>query len=135
MQTQIRNYQHWILQIHTDQSYLGRCVIWCRRENVNDLADASLEEQIELFVILKDIRSALIKAFEAEWFNYTFLGNETRHLHCHVIPRYSSPRQFEGLIFTDEQWGHNPYKGIKKDFVTTPELLKYIKDKLIENLR
>ncbi len=128
----IKEYKHWLVQVHTNQSYLGRCIVWCKRENALDLADATLDEQKELFAILEKLRETAKKVFQPDWFNYAFLGNETRHLHGHFIPRYSSPRQFEGTTFVDEQWGHN-YK-TDKNFVTPPEVLETIKLKLKREL-
>lgn len=131
----IKDYKYWQVQIHPDQSHLGRCVIWCLRKEAEDLAGATPEEQTELFQILKDLCSAITQAFQANWFNYSFLGNKSHHLHGHFIPRYESPREFAGITFTDEQWGHNPYKGPKKDFVTSPELLEQVQTKLKKVLR
>jgi diadenosine tetraphosphate (Ap4A) HIT family hydrolase len=130
----VKDYKFWSVQVHQNQSYLGRCVIWCIREDAEDLADANPGEQEELFKVLQDVRKAAMKAFGAEWFNYSFLGNETRHLHGHFIPRYSSPQVFEDVTFTDEQWGKNPHKGEKKDFIASPELLESIRLKLKESL-
>ncbi len=128
----IRDYTYWTVYAHKNQGYLGRCVVWCKREDAIDLADATEEEQKELAVILKDLRSAIQQAFQADWMNYAFLGNATRHLHGHVIPRYSSIREFEGITFTDEKWGHN-YK-TDHNFVTQPEVLEAVKLKLQKEL-
>lgn len=129
----IKEYTYWSVYIAEDQSYLGRCVIWCKRDSAMDLADVTLEEREELFVILKQLKQAIIKAFQADWFNYTFLGNEIPHLHEHVIPRYKTPKDFEGVLFVDEQWGHNPYKGGKNKFISS-DIVEKIRLKLIESI-
>ena len=36
-----------------------------------------------------------------------FLGNETYHLHGHVIPRYKKQIEFKGIVFEDKLYGHN----------------------------
>jgi len=128
----IKDYTHWAVYIAKNQGYLGRCVIWCKREDVKDLADATPDEQKELFVVLKDLREATKEAFGANWFNYAFLGNETRHLHCHFIPRYASEREFAGMKFTDERWGHN-YR-TDEGFVTSEDIFEKIKDALEKEL-
>ena len=128
----VKDYRYWHVAVHPDQGYLGRCVIWCKRENALDLADATLDEQKELFEILYALREATKKLFQPDWFNYAFLGNETRHLHGHFIPRYSSPRQFGGRAFTDERWGHN-YQ-TDKNFEVTQELWEAVRSKLKEQL-
>lgn len=124
----IKDYPHWSVMVHENQGYLGRCIVWCKREDAFDLADATEDEQKELILILGELREAAKRAFQTDWFNYAFLGNGTRHLHCHFVPRYSSPRTFEGISFTDERWGHN-YR-TDHNFVTLPELLDAVRDKL-----
>lgn len=128
----IKDYEHWLVNIHHNQGYLGRCIVWCKREDALDLADATEEEQKELITILGELREATKRAFRSDWFNYAFLGNETRHLHGHFIPRYSALREFEGAIFTDERWGHN-YR-TDRDFVTSSEVLESVRLKLKEEL-
>ena len=107
-------------------------MVWCKREDAIDLAEATKEEQEELMLILKDLKDATARAFNADWFNYAFLGNETPHLHGHFVPRYSSDREFNGLTFTDELWGHK-YQ-TDKSFNTTQELLEAVRIKLKEEL-
>ncbi len=129
----IKDYKYWSVSIAEDQGYLGRCVIWCKRDGATDLADATVDEREELFIILTQLKQAITKTFQADWFNYTFLGNETPHLHEHVIPRYKTPRTFQGNVFVDEQWGHNPYKG-NKTKVTDPDIVEKIRLKLVESI-
>ena len=128
----IKDYKHWSVLVHQNQGYRGRCIVWCKREEAFDLADATEDEQKELISVLSGLREATKCAFQPDWFNYAFLGNETRHLHGHFIPRYSSPREFEGMIFTDERWGHN-YK-TDHNFVTPPEIWEAVRIKLKEEL-
>jgi len=129
----IKQYKDWGVYVHGDQSYLGRCVVWCDREDALQLTDASKEEQEELFLILNELQRASEKAFGGEWFNFSFLGSYDRHLHCHFIPRYSSDKEFEGVIFSDERWGHH-YKNPNIQFKTSPEILESVRLKMIEVL-
>lgn len=128
----IKTYAHWSVSVHQNQGYLGRCVVWCLRDDALDLADATPEEQKELFVVLNDLRKAATTLFRPDWFNYAFLGNETRHLHGHFLPRYASPREFAGMTFTDERWGRN-YQ-TDGAFVTPPEVLEAVRLGLKEAL-
>lgn len=123
----VKEYKHWTIYVHENQSYLGRCVIWCKRKEALDLAEAAPEEQAELFSVLRDLRETAKKIFQPDWFNYSFLGNETRHLHCHFVPRYAKPKIFMGIKFEDKLFGHN-YK-TDYNFKTPPELLEQVKDK------
>lgn len=124
----IKQYKYWGVYVHKNQGYLGRCIVWCDREDAQQLTGATQEEREELFLILKELQEASVKAFGGEWFNFVFLGNETRHLHCHFIPRYSKEIEFEGVKFKDERWGHN-YR-TDHSFITTPEILEKIRLKM-----
>lgn len=124
----VKEYKRWEIYVHENQSYLGRCVVWRKRENALDLADATQEEQEELFLILRDLREATRKSFQPDWFNYAFLGNETCHLHCHLIPRYAEQKTFMGVVFEDKLYGHN-YK-TDHNFHTSAKLLIAVRDKL-----
>jgi len=35
----VKEYTHWLVNVHENQGYLGRCVVWCKREDALDLAD------------------------------------------------------------------------------------------------
>lgn len=124
----VKEYRHWEIYVHKNQGYLGRCIVWCKRVGSLDLADATLEEQAELFLVLRDLREAAKKIFQPDWFNYSFLGNETRHLHCHFVPRYAKPKTFMGIMFEDKLYGHN-YK-TDHSFKTSSELLNEVRNKL-----
>jgi diadenosine tetraphosphate (Ap4A) HIT family hydrolase len=128
----IKDYQYWGVFIHPNQSYLGRCVIWCNREDALDLTDATEEEQKELFIIVQDLRGALLKAFNPDWFNYSFLGNIDHHLHGHFIPRYSREIIFEDMTFKDKEWGNN-YR-TDHEFSIPEPVLRKIQEKIKENL-
>jgi len=129
----IKEYQYWSVYVHENQGYLGRCVVWCKRENAFDLTDATKVEQKELFVILKALQKALKSCFTPDWLNYAFLGNETRHLHGHIIPRYAELKEFMGITFKDKLYGHN-YK-TDHNFVTSEELIREVKNELTKALK
>lgn len=129
----IKDYKYWTIFIFENQEYLGRCVVWCNRKNALDLADATQEEQKELFIVLKDLREASKNAFQPDWFNYSFLGNGKRHLHGHFIPRYSSEKKFSGIVFKDKRWGSN-YR-TDPNFVTPDDILEKIRLKLKKELK
>lgn len=124
----VKRYKYWEIYVHENQGYLGRCVVWCKREDALDLADATPEEQSELFLILHDLREAAKKVFQPDWFNYSFLGNETRHLHGHFLPRYVKPKTFMNVVFEDKLYGHN--YNTDHSFITPAALLVEVRDRL-----
>jgi diadenosine tetraphosphate (Ap4A) HIT family hydrolase len=129
----IKDYKHWAIYIHQNQGYLGRCVVWCKRKNALDLTGATVEEQKELFSVLRELKKAVKKTFKSDWFNYSFLGNGMPHLHAHFIPRYAKPRKFMSVTFKDELYGHN-YR-TDHSFKTPQNVLIAIQNKIKKALR
>lgn len=129
----IKDYKYWQIFIHPNQGYLGRCVVWCKRKDALDLTDVNQEEQEELILVLKDLKMSLVKLFQPDWFNYSFLGNDTRHLHAHFIPRYEKPRIFEEIKFEDKLFGHN-YK-TDHNFITPEPVLEKIRLLITDTLK
>ena len=94
----------WRLQLSKQQGYLGWCLVVLER-HAEDGAELTAEEVVELWDTLRRARAALSTLFEPDHFNYAILGNVVRHVHMHLMPRYESPRLFEGHTFRDEHWG------------------------------
>lgn len=129
----IKDYKYWEVYVAENQSYLGRCVVWCKREEAEDLTDVTEEEWEELIIILRELKEAITKAFGPGWFNYSFLGNDLRHLHAHFIPRYSSKKEFAGTTFEDKLWGNN-FK-TDNDFITPDDVREKIRLEILKALK
>ncbi len=119
----IKDYQHWTAYLHPDQSVLGRCYLWCKREDAEDLLETTEEERTELFEIAKELKMVLDQLFQPDLFNYSSLQNTTNHLHLHILPRYADAREFEGKIFEDQHFGRahvtNPEFDIPEEILIT----------------
>ena len=128
----IKEYNFWKVRLHKNQYYLGRCMVSLRR-HLEDLFDINEEEKMELFEIVKNLRTGLKKSFNPNLFNYSSLGNITRHVHLHLIPRYKKEKVFSGIKFKDERWGENPSpynKNFKIPLQAYKEILETIKNNL-----
>jgi diadenosine tetraphosphate (Ap4A) HIT family hydrolase len=71
------------------------------RRHLETVPDLTPAEWADLHTQLRQATALLTAAFAPDHFNYAFLQNQDRHIHLHIIPRYASPRNFSGLIFTD----------------------------------
>jgi len=80
------------------------------------------DESADLSVIVNEIETKLTKSFAPEKFNYVMLMMVDRHLHFHVIPRYSAPKQFGGLTWEDQGWPALPQLGAYADLATNSVL-------------
>lgn len=129
----IAEYNHWDVYLHQNQFYLGWSYIWAKREDAVDFMELTNEERDELFMIGRSLKEILTQLFKPDLMNYASLGNRARHLHLHVIPRYSSARTFDGKKFFDERWGKN-YSPYKYDFELPESTLFKLRDLIKEKL-
>ncbi len=69
------------------QYYHGYCVLVSRR-HVTELFDLDGPERIAYFEEMIRLARAIARAFRPRKVNYELLGNQVRHPHWHVFPRY-----------------------------------------------
>lgn len=129
----IADFAHWGVYLHKDQTLPGRCVVWYKNDSPLDILDISTEELGEYWQIMKKTREALRESFAPAMFNYATLQNATRHIHTHLIPRYSEPVGFAGAHFEDKNFGKN-YSHNRQVFYDA-EVVQRIREKIKSNLR
>lgn len=130
----IKDYNYWKVYLFENQCYLGRTYIWAKRENALDFFDMTKDEQEEYFRVGMELKKALQKLFNPDLYNYATLANVTPHLHTHIIPRYTSIRQFGGIEFEDKRWGQN-YAPYDENFKLTEAQLANIRNAIARELR
>ncbi len=98
-----------------------------------DFFDSNEEEKKELLEIMKQLKTRLNDLFKPDLFNYASLGNQIRHLHIHIIPRYKDKRIFENIGFFDKRWNniHSPYEKVK----LSPSVLNELKNQIRRGLK
>jgi diadenosine tetraphosphate (Ap4A) HIT family hydrolase len=110
----LKEYRYFTLQVYGESQYfLGRGLAWLTREGTKQRFSELLPEEVEELhqVILPEYEAALQALWQPDHMNYAWLGNgfamHGGHGHMHLIPRYETPRVFNGRTFTDELWGNN----------------------------
>ncbi len=132
--TTVKEYENWKVQLFLNQYYLGRCLIKLKKHKV-DLTELSQDERNELFEkVLPEVQGAIDSLFEPDLYNQATLGNDCRHFHLHVIPRYEDKREFNGEVFRDQNWNSN-YTPYPRDFEIKDESFKKLQDKISEKLQ
>lgn len=127
--TVICEFEYWEVQLFKDQSYLGRSLIKLKRHAV-DLTDLNQNEREELFEnVLPMLQDSLDTVFNPDLYNQATLGNDCRHFHLHVIPRYQDEREFEEIIFRDENWNSH-YKNQESSLELSDNIFQKIKLKI-----
>ena len=128
--TFIKQFMHWTLLINYMQPTLGSALVVLNR-HVSDLSDIKLYEAKDYWDITNLLEKSLKLSFNPQRINHLMLANAVKHVHYHVVPRYSEPREFEGMTFTDEKFGHMP---ILTKSRLDEKILGSIKAKILENL-
>lgn len=128
----IKEYKYWTLELCYNQVYLGRCLVILKR-HTEDLFNINKDEAKELFDISKSTRDTLAELFSPDLFNYGSLGNFIKHVHLHIIPRYSKPRLFDEMEFIDTNWG-DLYYPYDKNFKVPDDILVKIVNGIRENI-
>jgi diadenosine tetraphosphate (Ap4A) HIT family hydrolase len=97
---------YWRLVLNRNQNLLGKC-FWVLRRHAEVVPQLSTAEWLDLHRQLARTTRALALAFAPDHFNYAFLQNQDRHVHCHVIARYAAVRTFAEVSFDDPTYpGH-----------------------------
>jgi diadenosine tetraphosphate (Ap4A) HIT family hydrolase len=102
--TVIREGPLWRVVLNRNQNLLGKTMLVLRRE-ASDVLDLTLEEWAAFTDELRQVRTAVDELFQPDQWNHAFLMNADPQVHCHVVPRYASPREWAGLTFTDPHIG------------------------------
>jgi diadenosine tetraphosphate (Ap4A) HIT family hydrolase len=85
------------VHLQNDANYRGYCILIFHRHAV-ELHELTAEERHRWIEDVAAIGRAIVEVCGPAKLNVAMLGNQSPHLHCHVIPRYP----------TDTEWGHPP---------------------------
>ncbi|MDD5750366.1 MAG: HIT family protein [Candidatus Pacebacteria bacterium] len=125
----IRDYKHWKLLLRNRNTTLGNCVAIIKR-HIEKFSDITFEEMEDLANVVKDVEKALKASFSYDKINYLMLMMKDPHLHFHILPRYSGPRSFAGIEWTDDDWPKSSHK-VKEEIPS--DIMKRIKGEIVKN--
>ena len=99
----------WHVRLFSNQCYLGRVQLNLLRPCEGSLAALTAVEWQALRQIIQAYEATLDQLFQPDRYNIKQLGNQWRQTHVHLIPRYATPRTFEGIEIVDARFGDDPY--------------------------
>ena len=108
--TLIRDYRHWVVLLRPAQPTLGSLVL-AAKADATAFGDLPADAHAELATITREIETALTQAVRYQKLNYLMLMMVDPHVHFHVIPRYESERERDGISVTDAGWPGAPSLG------------------------
>jgi diadenosine tetraphosphate (Ap4A) HIT family hydrolase len=108
--TLLREFDHWLVLLRSAQVTLGSVVLAAKSHATayHQLPREAFTEQADAIAA---IEKALADFSTYERINYLMLMMVDPNVHFHVIPRYSTPREWRGLAFPDAGWPGPPQLG------------------------
>ncbi len=108
--TLVREFDHWLVLLRPAQVTLGSLVLAAKSDATaySELPREAFEEQAD---VVRTIEMGLSAFCQYERINYLMLMMVDPNVHFHVIPRYSAPREWNGIDFPDPGWPGPPQLG------------------------
>ena len=101
--TVVQEYKNWCILLRPEQVTLGSMILICK-DDVNKFSNISHDAFQEYPFIIKVIENTLFDLFAYNKINYLMLMMVDPNVHFHIIPRYSKPISFKGIVFNDYGW-------------------------------
>jgi len=81
-----------------EPDYPGFCRVILGR-HATEMAELEAGERDRLMAVVFAVESAIRETMKADKMNLASLGNQTPHVHWHVVPRFRDDRHFPGPIW------------------------------------
>lgn len=129
---------YWKVVLATNQSYLGRSVIYLKR-CAGALSELTKDEIIDFLEVARKLENAMKKSFNSTMFNWACLMNNAYQeaipkpqVHWHFRPRYKEKVEFSGLVFEDTEFGY--HYDSKRKLEVSEEIINRITKKIKESI-
>lgn len=108
--TLLKELGHWVILLRPAQVTLGSLILAAKGDVAaySELPSVAFVEQQQAVVL---IERALRDFCQYERINYLMLMMVDPNVHFHVIPRYSTPRSWNGTDYPDVGWPAFPQLG------------------------
>jgi len=123
----ISEYGHWAVLLRPAQATLGALAIVSRSE-ARAFSDLRPDAYLELGRVVGDVEAVLRRFRPYDRINYLMLMMVDPHVHFHVLPRYATSQDFEGVAFADPGWPGAP--DLRHSADVRPELFDSLRDQL-----
>jgi diadenosine tetraphosphate (Ap4A) HIT family hydrolase len=108
--TLLKEFEHWLILLRPAQPTLGSLVLAAKSE-ASAYGRLPRDAFIEQADAIAAIERGLASFCAYERINYLMLMMVDPNVHFHVIPRYSQPRDWNGVTFCDVGWPGVPQLG------------------------
>ena len=103
----LKEYDYWVILLRPDQVTLSSLIIACK-EDKESFSDISISAHNQLKIVIHNTENVLKSVFQCNKINYLALMMVDKHVHFHVIPRYSRQIEFNKQSYQDRNWPKAP---------------------------
>jgi diadenosine tetraphosphate (Ap4A) HIT family hydrolase len=103
----LKEFEHWLVLLRPAQVTLGSLIL-AAKSDATAYAELPRDAFAEQADAVAAIEHALTRFVSYERINYLMLMMVDPNVHFHVIPRYSTPRTWNGVEFLDVGWAGPP---------------------------
>ncbi len=103
----LHEYENWVVLLRPEQVTAGSMVLVCKLE-ATALPEVPPNAFAELSKVTSDLEGVLRKVLAYDKINYLLLMMVDKHVHFHILPRYSTSRDIFGVTFVDASWPKPP---------------------------
>ncbi len=103
----VREYSSWAVLLRPAQCTLGALVL-VNKSEIQSFSAIGGDSFRELERVTQDIERNLTSFRAYQKINYLMLMMVEKEVHFHVLPRYDSDQEFDGLIYPDSGWPMAP---------------------------
>lgn len=105
--TLIAEYDHWVVLLRPMQVTLGAMVLGAKGP-ATAFPALDVAAFDELHTVTGAVERTLGQSFSYQKMNYLMLMMVDPHVHFHVLPRYETEKEFDGVAFPDVGWPGPP---------------------------
>ncbi len=99
----VKEYKYWNLYLRSRTKTLGTSAL-VTKQHYNTMSEIPQEAITELSQITKELETVFNKLFKPDKYNYQMNMMKENHTHFNIFPRYSSPREYLNITWTDNGW-------------------------------
>lgn len=109
------------LVLSASQAYRGYCLLICKT-HAEEVFQLPERERARFMEDIAQASQAIYNAFKPDKLNYEILGNQTPHVHCHIIPRRNSDpvdKQYPiwGQRAEEPRMSHHDYRALAEQIL------------------
>ncbi len=92
-------------------------------EHIREMTDLTPDDRVRTMDIVFAVEAAIREVIQPDKINLACLGNQTPHVHWHIIPRFEEDKHFPNSHWGEEVRDGKPYEISEAELATLKEII------------